>query len=139
MPEHVAVLLVAGCFLGLTGAAGAAERPDPAAAAKGKLIYQRYCTSCHGSEGRGNGPLAAELRTAPTDLTRLAEKNTGRFPVELVARSIDGRRTVRAHGAPDMPVWGEIFPRTGGTDSPSVDSAVGRITQYVWSIQTPRP
>jgi hypothetical protein len=34
-----------------------------------------------------------------------------------------------------MPVWGEIFSKTSGTDAPSVEAAVSRITHYVWSIQ----
>ena len=108
---------------------------DVAAAAKGKIIYERYCGSCHGSAGRGDGPLAPDLRVPPTDLTLLAAKNHGRFPIDAVARAIDGRQTTRGHGTPDMPVWGEIFPKTKGTDSPSVQSAVGRIAHYLWSIQ----
>jgi mono/diheme cytochrome c family protein len=120
----------------LVPSASAAEKLDPAAAAKGKLVYERYCASCHGKEGRGDGPVAAELRTVTTDLTRLAERNGGRFPFEAVVKSVDGRQTVRAHGAPDMPIWGEVFPKTGGTESPSVALAVSRITHYIWSLQT---
>lgn len=139
MASRIETGLVVGWLLvGLAGLGGAAQRPERDAATKGKVIYQRYCASCHGVEARGNGPLAADLRIPPTDLTRLVEKNRGRFPFDLVARSIDGRQTTRGHGTPDMPVWGEIFPRTAGTESPSVDTAVGRITHYLWSIQAPR-
>ena len=139
MASRIETGLVVGCLLvGLAAWGGAAQRPEPDAAARGKVIYQRYCASCHGVEARGNGPLAADLRFPPTDLTRLVEKNRGRFPFDLVARSIDGRQTTRGHGTPDMPVWGEIFPKTAGTESPSVDTAVGRITHYLWSIQAPR-
>ena len=140
MASKIQMRLIAGCLLvGVAGSARAAQRPEPDAAAKGKVIYQRYCASCHGSEARGNGPLAPDLRVPPSDLTRLAEKNKGRFPFDLVARSIDGRQTTRGHGTPDMPVWGEIFPKTAGTESPSVTSAVGRIAHYLWSIQAARP
>jgi len=139
MASKIQTGLIAGCLLvGLAGSGRAAERPEPEAAAKGKVIYQRYCASCHGREARGDGPLAPDLRVPPSDLTRLAEKNAGRFPFDRVARSIDGRQTTRGHGTPDMPVWGEIFPRTAGTESPSVDSAVGRIAHYLWSIQAAR-
>jgi len=139
MASKIQTGLIAGCLLaGLAGVGRAGERPEPDAAGKGKVIYQRYCASCHGSEARGNGPLAADLRVRPTNLTRLAEKNNGRFPFDVVARSIDGRQTTRGHGTPDMPVWGEIFPRTAGTESPSTSSAVGRITHYLWSIQAAR-
>lgn len=34
-----------------------------------------------------------------------------------------------------MPVWGEVFGKTTGTGSPTVEDAVKRITHYVWSIQ----
>lgn len=125
-----AVLCVA---VSVAGAEPASHDAD--AAAKGKIIYQRYCGSCHGTAGRGDGPLAPDLRVPPTDLTLLAAKSRGRFPIDAVARAIDGRQTTRGHGAPDMPVWGEIFPKTKGTDAPSVQSAVGRIAHYLWSIQ----
>jgi len=139
MASKIQMRLIAGCLLvGVAGLGRAAQHPEPDAAARGKVIYQRYCASCHGSEARGNGPLAPDLRVPPSDLTRLAEKNKGRFPFDLVARSIDGRQTTRGHGTPDMPVWGEIFPKTAGTESPSVNSAVGRIAHYLWSIQAAR-
>jgi hypothetical protein len=48
---------------------------------------------------------------------------------------IDGRQSNRMHGTPDMPVWGEIFALTTGTDAPTADLAVKRITHYVWSHQ----
>lgn len=139
MTSMISTGFMAGCLLvGLAGLGPAAEGPEPNAAAKGKIIYQRYCASCHGTEGRGDGSIAADLRVPPTDLTRLAEGSGGRFPFDVVSRSIDGRQTTRGHGAPDMPVWGEIFPKTTGTESPSVESAVGRIAHYLWSIQGTR-
>jgi len=128
------VLLMAGASTARSETPAEAK-PDAAAAAKGKIIYQRYCGSCHGPEARGNGPLASDLRLPPSDLTSLAARNGGRFPFAAVAQAVDGRKTTRGHGAPDMPVWGEVFPKTGGTDSPSVESAVGRLTHYLWSIQ----
>lgn len=138
MRNGFAALSTAGFLVLAAGRAGAADGPDVQAAAKGKLIYQRYCASCHGAEARGDGPIAADLRVPPTDLTRLAEKNGGRFPFDTVARAIDGRKETRGHGAPDMPVWGEVFPKTAGTESPSVSTAVGRITHYLWTLQKPK-
>ena len=101
----------------------------------GQLIYGRYCAACHGREGKGDGPVAPGLVKKPIDLTALASKNGGKFPYDKIARAIDGRETPRAHGTPDMPVWGEVFAKTAGTDAPSVGDAVKRITHYVWSIQ----
>lgn len=109
---------------------------DAGEAAMGQVIYSRYCAACHGRGGAGDGPVAPGLVRKPVDLTALASKSAGKFPFDKVARSIDGRQTPRAHGTPDMPVWGEVFGKTTGTDAPSVEAAVQRITHYVWSIQT---
>lgn len=117
------------------GVAGAARQPDLAAAAKGKITYARYCGSCHGPEARGDGPTAADLRVPPPDLTTLAARSGGTFPFDAVAQAIDGRKSTRGHGSPDMPVWGEVFERTQGTDAPSPATAVGRITHYLWTLQ----
>ncbi len=111
------------------------QKLDSSEATMGQVIYFRYCAACHGKEGRGDGPVAPGLVRKPIDLTGLSSKNKGSFPFEKVARAIDGRNTPRSHGTPDMPVWGEVFGKTSGTDAPTVEAAVSRITHYVWSIQ----
>jgi mono/diheme cytochrome c family protein len=130
---------VVTCTAFVAAALGAAAQQPPqldaGEAARGQVIYTRYCAACHGREGHGDGPVAPGLNRKPADLTALASKNGGTFPYDKVARTIDGRETTRAHGTPDMPVWGEIFAKTTGTDAPTVDDAVKRITHYVWSIQ----
>jgi mono/diheme cytochrome c family protein len=75
----------------------------------GRDTYLRYCASCHGPEGRGDGPVAASLKTQPADLTRIAKRSGGSFDERDVMAAIDGRRAVREHGSRDMPVWGAIF------------------------------
>lgn len=35
----------------------------------GKSLYGKHCRSCHGKNGEGDGPKAAELKTAPGDFT----------------------------------------------------------------------
>jgi mono/diheme cytochrome c family protein len=75
----------------------------------GRTLYLRYCASCHGHEGRGDGPVAPSLGEKPTDLTQLADTHGGSFPLEAVIVAIDGTSTVRAHGVSEMPVWGEVF------------------------------
>lgn len=35
----------------------------------GKVCYEYYCTFCHGSDGRGNGPAGESYMPAPSDLT----------------------------------------------------------------------
>ncbi len=36
---------------------------------EGARLYPEHCASCHGAEGRGDGPAAAGLRIPPADLT----------------------------------------------------------------------
>ena len=37
---------------------------------EGKRMYQTYCTGCHGSSGKGDGPAAKTLPVRPADHTR---------------------------------------------------------------------
>jgi cbb3-type cytochrome oxidase cytochrome c subunit len=37
-------------------------------AARGRALYRDHCASCHGPEGKGDGPGAATLRPRPTNL-----------------------------------------------------------------------
>ena len=72
----------------------------------GRSLYQPSCAICHGIDGKGKGPLSEQLKVAPTDLTVLAKKNNGVFPVSAIYEVIDGRKEIAAHGTRDMPVWG---------------------------------
>ena len=57
----------------------------------GKSEYQSSCETCHGADGKGKGPLSTQLKVPPADLTVLAKKNNGVFPVMHVYEVIDGR------------------------------------------------
>ena len=75
----------------------------------GQAEYLNSCGVCHGEQGKGDGPLAAELLTSPTDLTGLARSNGGEFPYWKVFAMIDGRFAVPGHGTREMPVWGRDY------------------------------
>ncbi|HZR84263.1 MAG TPA: c-type cytochrome [Candidatus Binatia bacterium] len=101
-PRARTAALVVG--VALASALAVAGSSSPAAEpGSGEILYRRYCASCHGVGGRGDGAVAASLATQPTDLTTLSDDRA-----ELMEK-IDGRRTIRAHGTADMPVWGETF------------------------------
>ena len=106
-------LLLATLALAPSALCLAACGRDPAVEASGRNTYLRYCASCHGSEGRGDGPLAAELAKPPSDLTQIARRAGGRYDERYVMSVIDGRRRVAAHGTRDMPVWGAVFEEEG--------------------------
>jgi mono/diheme cytochrome c family protein len=79
----------------------------------GRDMFLRYCASCHGAEGRGDGPLAGSLTKPPADLTQLAKRSGGHYDERAVMSAIDGRREVVEHGTRDMPVWGAVFEAEG--------------------------
>ena len=131
----------------LLGAAGAASLMAAAAAAQqttetfpgGKGapdVYRTYCATCHGVSARGDGPLAAHLRFAPPDLTLLAKRNGGRFDDDEVHRIIDGRRAVKGHGGPDMPVWGDAFKRSrDGYSEEAIKARIDGLVTHLRSLQ----
>jgi len=82
---------------------------ESAVAESGRHYYVRYCASCHGWDAHGEGAVAPALTTKPSDLTRIADRNGGTFPMDEVAATIDGRKLPIAHGVREMPVWGERF------------------------------
>lgn len=60
-----------GTAAALTGLVGLGAQPSaPSAPASGKDVYDKYCTSCHGQYGLGDGPAAAFLAPTPRDLTK---------------------------------------------------------------------
>lgn len=79
----------------------------------GKAVYLGDCAACHGTKGRGDGPVAQALKQEPADLTRLAERSGGAFPRRYVRDVITGEYRVPAHGDRQMPVWNEQFLPTG--------------------------
>jgi mono/diheme cytochrome c family protein len=75
----------------------------------GKSEFQSSCASCHGTDGKGKGPVSEQLKVPPSDLTMLAKNNNGVFPTNAVYETIYGSKTILAHGTREMPIWGERF------------------------------
>lgn len=99
----------------------------------GSATFTLYCATCHGPSARGNGPMAAMLSKPPADLTRIAKRNGGTFPSELIAKVIDGRSAVKGHGGGDMPVWGDAFAKSSDPTPPA--EKIARVVTYLESIQ----
>jgi mono/diheme cytochrome c family protein len=131
MYRALTAVLVLTCWLAAPGTA-AAEDP-----AEDRRMYLKYCGACHGPHGRGDGVAGTFMSPKPTDLTTIAKRNGGEFPFMRVVRIIDGRDTIRAHGAPDMPVWGEVLQgdRDDAVRRVEVRSKIMIITDYLRSIQ----
>jgi mono/diheme cytochrome c family protein len=72
----------------------------------GKTAYLSSCAACHGAEAKGDGFLNSVLKVPAPDLTTLARRNDGAFPIAAVTEIIDGRLLIAAHGSREMPIWG---------------------------------
>lgn len=73
---------------------------------KGRTEFMAGCARCHGADGKGSGPHAADLKIKPADLTALAKRTNGLFDPGVVYQMIDGRNARFAHRSADMPIWG---------------------------------
>lgn len=125
-------LLLTAC-LASASVAGVALAQD---ADIGAGLYADSCAACHGASGKGDGDMAGVMTIPAPDITKLAARNDGVFPMLQVIHIIDGRSGVRAHGGP-MPVFGRTF--SGDSEGyEGVLAARGRIlslAMYLESIQ----
>ncbi len=103
-------------------------------AASGKEMYKAYCAVCHGEDGKGNGPAASALKTAPADLTMLSMNNGGKYPSLKVSAAIRGDANVSAHGTKDMPVWGSLFWGMSQGHEGEVQQRIANLTKYIESL-----
>jgi mono/diheme cytochrome c family protein len=118
----------------LAGALTAAAQTSPATVVSGSDLFYNSCASCHGRDGKGNGPLGQVLTVRPADLTIITKRTGGVFPAAKIYELIDGRNpAVRGHGGPDMPVWGEVFAARDG--NASAKNRIDALVKYIETLQ----
>ncbi len=105
MTKSIAAL--AAAFL-LASVARAAEPPKktPELVAKGQAAYARYCTSCHGPKGEGDGPAAKALNPKPRNLVAEPLKHpkvTGVF--DTLSNGVKGTAMMPFKHLPDEDRW----------------------------------
>jgi mono/diheme cytochrome c family protein len=108
----------------------------------GAGYYRQYCGACHGATGKGDGPVASLLKVPPSDLTSIAARHGGEFASDEVAKRIDGRVEVRAHGPRTMPIWGVRLgeKRSGSSVTESlVEGKLIALIRYLESFQAAGP
>lgn len=139
---RVGVIGIVALFM-IGQAAGAASGQAPLGGVRGieeslagSASFDLYCATCHGRLGRGDGPAAKALRTAPADLTVLARRNNGVFPERRVAASIADSSRAAAHGTQDMPIWGPLFRTLDGADERE-SARLRNLLAFIASIQLP--
>ena len=129
---------VAGILLAFVALRGHSFEAVTLADYSGAEIFERFCASCHGETGRGDGPVARGLAVPVPDLT-LISRRYGRFPAARIAETIDGRGVViTAHGTHFMPVWGYEFWVEEGADivaQTQVRDVIAKLVEHIRSIQ----
>ncbi len=104
----------------------------------GEETFYRFCASCHGEDGTGNGPVAKVLPIMVPNLTTLQQRQGSEYRENTLRRIIDGRSIVIYHGTRYMPVWGYEFWVEEGADDEAearVEIIVGNLIDYIDSIQ----
>lgn len=131
-----AFLLALSLFLQTISACNQGPPPNSrqAQALAGKAIFENQCISCHGLNEVE--PTVDTLSTPAPDLTRIMARRpkAKEFPIVEIARIIDGRRAVKAHGPRTMPVWGEVYTQEG-LDKSEILGRKGELVAYLMSIQ----
>lgn len=103
--------------------------------ADGAALFARYCASCHGPRGEGDGPVAAAMLVTVPNLRTLSVRADGRFPRDSVMQYIDGRDLPAAHGDRLMPVWGVTFAESADDAESADELARQRITAITGFVE----
>lgn len=100
----LAVTVLAG--VGLPPASAVAQQAFDAA-----TTYRTVCATCHGADGRGDGPAAAGLTPKPANFT-LASFWVNMSDSTLIKAIDQGGHAVGL--SPEMPAWGSLYdvPKT---------------------------
>jgi mono/diheme cytochrome c family protein len=101
----------------------------------GKQTFSSYCAQCHGSDGRGGGPVASDLQKPPADLTRIAKNNGGRFPELQVTSVLESGVPSSGNHSSQMPVWGPRFARMSHLSPNDRELRILNLIRYLESIQ----
>ena len=83
------------CAVALALAAPAARGADapkrtPELVSQGKAAYAKYCTSCHGPKGEGDGPAAKALKPPPRNLVTQPVKGGAPAVFEVLNTGVKG-------------------------------------------------
>jgi hypothetical protein len=122
----------------------ASEASSESNGADGRALFVENCAACHGIEGRGDGPEAVGLATRPADLTRIAARRDGVWPMLEVMAIVDGY-TGLVNRRENMPVIDGVIEGpmvefdTGNGLMIRVPARLVAIVEYLESIQSPRP
>ncbi|MGH1355628.1 MAG: c-type cytochrome [Thalassovita sp.] len=127
------------CFSLLTACAMWAPdwMPEPY---EGAPLFAENCAACHGAGGQGDGPLAGDFDVRPPDLTQIAARNGGKFPMAQVLSQIDGYTRMQGRDQV-MPEYGALLEgdtvpvELGAEEFSPVPRPLAAIVAYLQDIQ----
>jgi mono/diheme cytochrome c family protein len=136
----MAVAIAAGVYAAAAGRADQSNAKLTILAQKttpvsGKQMYGNYCAPCHGVNGRGNGSIAAALKTPPADLTVLSRNNEGRFPSTHITAVLQYGVRIPSHGTAEMPVWGAVLGKMDQANNQERLLRISNLSRYLETIQ----
>ncbi len=83
--------------------------PTADSVASGQVVYERYCLTCHGINGRGDGPGAEGLEPPPADLAVHVPLHGDADMFRFIANGIEGTSMVAlADNLTDNEIWHAI-------------------------------
>lgn len=131
-------LILLSALLGVASVAAARPIDDtlpPSYIPTGEQMYKQYCAVCHGSDAKGQGPLAAMLKAPPPDLTTLKRRHLGKFPYDYVKSILEFGPGPSGHGSSEMPTWGPIFRYNDKQNERVVRQRIKNLCDFLASLQ----
>ncbi|NOQ77839.1 MAG: c-type cytochrome [Gammaproteobacteria bacterium] len=85
---------------------------NPPSAYEGRRLYVSYCLLCHGTAGKGDGPLAKAMEISPAALTTTVRSRSDTILTKIITGK--GRQTITGRDRHNllsdaMPEWKDIF------------------------------
>lgn len=85
---------------------------SPPTAYEGRRLYVSYCQLCHGTQGKGDGPLAKAMGIRPADLTTTVRSRSDTILTKIITG--EGRQTITGRDRHNllseaMPEWKDVF------------------------------
>ena len=82
------------------------------AAYEGRRLYVSYCQLCHGTAGKGDGPLARAMKISPADLKTTVRSRSDTILSKIITG--EGRQTITGRDRHNllseaMPEWKDVF------------------------------
>ena len=85
---------------------------NPPLAYEGRKLFVSYCQLCHGTSGKGDGPLAKAMKISPADLTTTVRSRSDTILMKIITGK--GRQTITGRDRHNllsdaMPEWKDVF------------------------------